>query len=107
MPTPTDDLPSLEALQDKIRLATPPAKKAGEAGLEYSKDISLAVQFLVELVAGVGVGAGLGYVLDRWLDTSPVCLIVCLMLGTAAGIRNMMRSAKTAEQSMNEDKSSS
>lgn len=102
MPDPTDDLPSLGALQEKIDHAKPTVKKGGAAGLEYSKDISLAVQFLVELCAGVGVGGALGYFLDRWLETSPVFLIMCLLLGTAAGIRNMMRSAKQIESKIRE-----
>jgi ATP synthase protein I len=46
-----------------------------------------------ELVAGVAVGALLGWMLDRWLDISPWGLIVFLMLGFAAGVLNVMRAA--------------
>jgi ATP synthase protein I len=46
-----------------------------------------------ELVAGVVVGAGLGWLLDRWLGISPWGLIVFLLLGFAAGVLNVMRSA--------------
>jgi ATP synthase protein I len=46
-----------------------------------------------ELVAGVLVGAGLGWLLDRWLGTSPWGLIVFLLLGFAAGVLNVMRAA--------------
>ncbi|HTP91085.1 MAG TPA: AtpZ/AtpI family protein [Xanthobacteraceae bacterium] len=46
-----------------------------------------------ELVAGVLVGAGLGWLIDRWLGTSPWGLIVFLLLGFAAGVLNVMRSA--------------
>jgi ATP synthase protein I len=49
-----------------------------------------------ELVAGVLVGAGLGWLLDRWLGTSPWGLIVFLMLGFAAGVLNVMRAAGVA-----------
>ena len=38
-----------------------------------------------ELVAGVLVGAGLGWLIDRWLGISPWGLIVFLLLGFAAG----------------------
>lgn len=93
-----DDLPSLTALQDKIDHAKPPEKTPGSAGMEYSKDISIAVQFIVELVAGVGVGAGIGYFLDHWLETSPIFLIIFLLLGTVAGARNMMKSAKANKE---------
>jgi ATP synthase protein I len=46
-----------------------------------------------ELVAGVVVGAGLGWLVDRGLGISPWGLIVFLLLGFAAGVLNVMRSA--------------
>jgi ATP synthase protein I len=46
-----------------------------------------------ELVAGVAVGALIGWLLDRWLGISPWGMIVFLLLGFAAGILNVMRAA--------------
>jgi ATP synthase protein I len=46
-----------------------------------------------ELVAGVLVGAGLGWLIDRLLGISPWGLIVFLLLGFVAGVLNVMRSA--------------
>ena len=46
-----------------------------------------------ELVAGVVVGAVIGWLLDRWLGISPWGLIVFLLLGFAAGVLNVMRAA--------------
>jgi ATP synthase protein I len=46
-----------------------------------------------ELVGGVIVGAGIGWLLDRWLGISPWGLIVFLLLGFAAGVLNVMRAA--------------
>ena len=46
-----------------------------------------------ELVAGVIVGAGLGWLIDRWFGVAPWGLIVFLLLGFAAGVLNVMRSA--------------
>jgi ATP synthase protein I len=46
-----------------------------------------------ELVAGVVVGAGIGWLIDRWLGISPWGLIVFLLLGFSAGVLNVMRSA--------------
>jgi ATP synthase protein I len=48
-------------------------------------------QLTAEFVAGILVGAAIGWLMDRWLGTSPWGLIVWLMLGFAAGVLNMMR----------------
>ncbi len=46
-----------------------------------------------ELVAGVLVGAGLGWLLDRWLGTLPWGMFVFALLGFTAGVVNVVRSA--------------
>ena len=46
-----------------------------------------------ELVGGVFVGAVLGWFLDRTLGISPWGLIVFVLLGFAAGVLNVLRSA--------------
>ena len=55
----------------------------------YAKGFRLSSEF----VAGVVVGAGIGWLIDRWLGVSPWGLIVFLLLGFAAGVLNVMRSA--------------
>ncbi len=44
-----------------------------------------------ELLAGLLVGAGIGWTLDEWLDTNPWFLILFFLLGGAAGILNLWR----------------
>ncbi len=46
-----------------------------------------------ELVAGVLVGAGIGWLIDRWVGTRPLGMIVFLLLGFVAGVLNVMRAA--------------
>jgi ATP synthase protein I len=46
-----------------------------------------------ELVGGVIFGAGLGWLFDRWLGTSPWGLIVFFLLGFAGGLLSVVRSA--------------
>jgi ATP synthase protein I len=48
-----------------------------------------------ELVAGVLVGAAIGWALDRLLGISPWGMIVFLLLGFAAGVVNLVRAAGT------------
>ncbi len=44
-----------------------------------------------ELLAGLLVGAGIGWTLDKWLDTNPWFLILFFLLGGVAGILNLWR----------------
>src|ERR1700681_4556798 len=46
-----------------------------------------------EFVAGILVGAAIGWLMDRWLGTSPWGMIVLLLFGFAAGVLNMLRGA--------------
>ena len=49
-------------------------------------------------MAGVLVGAAIGWAIDRWLGISPWGLIVFLLLGFAAGVINVMRVAGVAPE---------
>ena len=53
-----------------------------------------ALRLGVELVAGVAVGGFIGWAFDRWFGTAPLMMVVFLGLGAAAGIVNVMRTAK-------------
>ena len=53
-------------------------------------------QLSSELIAGVIVGALIGWGFDRLLSTSPFGLIVFLLLGFTAGVLNVIRSAGVA-----------
>ena len=49
-----------------------------------------------ELIAGVAVGALMGWGFDRLLSTSPFGLIVFVLVGFSAGVLNVVRSAGVA-----------
>ena len=55
--------------------------------------IARGFRLSIELVAGVLVGAAIGWLLDWWLGISPWGMIVFLLLGFAAGVLNVMRAA--------------
>ena len=69
------------------RAAAERPDRSGGSG--YGAAIKLASEF----VAGVLVGAGLGWVIDRFAGTSPWGLIGFLLLGFVAGVMNVLRSA--------------
>ena len=53
-----------------------------------------ALKISTELVAAVIVGTTLGFILDNWLDTRPWLTISFFFMGVAAGILNVIKSAK-------------
>ena len=44
-----------------------------------------------ELVAAVGVGTIIGFILDSWFGTKPWLIIIFFFLGAAAGMLNVIR----------------
>ncbi len=66
-----------------------PTGAGGAAGSPYAKAFQLSTEF----VAAIFVGVLLGYLLDRFLGTTPWGMIVFLLLGFVAGVLNVMRSA--------------
>jgi ATP synthase protein I len=58
-----------------------------------SPGVAMALRLGADFVAGVVVGAALGWGFDKLFDTSPWGLVVFLLLGFAAGLLSVMRSA--------------
>ncbi len=53
----------------------------------------VAWRMVTEIVAGIVLGAGIGYGLDWLFGTLPIMLILFVLLGFVAGIKVMMRTA--------------
>ena len=53
-----------------------------------------ALKISTELVAAVVVGSIIGFLLDGWFDTKPLLTICFFVMGVAAGMLNVFRSAK-------------
>mgnify|MGYP001371525617 CR=1 FL=1 len=51
-----------------------------------------------ELVAAVVVGTIIGFILDNWFDTKPWFIITFFFLGAAAGMLNVIRTAKRMQK---------
>jgi ATP synthase protein I len=85
----------LQRLGDRLAHQKGPDRKV-EAGSGSKSDpsaIARGFRLSTELVAGVLVGAFIGWALDKWLGISPWGMIVFLLLGFAAGVINVMRAA--------------
>jgi len=56
-----------------------------------------ALKLSTELIAGVAVGGFIGWALDRLFGTAPILMVAFLFLGAAAGIMNVVRTAKSMQ----------
>ncbi|HUL90579.1 MAG TPA: AtpZ/AtpI family protein [Pseudolabrys sp.] len=95
---PPDDEAALSARLQRLgkRIAQADRSTENDSGPRQTADpsaIARGFRLSTELVAGVLVGAVIGWLLDRWLGISPWGLIVFLLLGFAAGVLNVMRGA--------------
>ena len=70
---------------------------------EHYSAASQGWRMVIELVSGLGIGFGIGYGLDVLFGTLPLFLVIFILLGLAAGVRVMMRTAAEIQrQSENE-----
>jgi ATP synthase protein I len=95
---PPDDEAALSARLQRLGERLDAASRPSETGSEPrpaadASAFARGFRLSTELVAGVIVGALIGWLLDRWLGISPWGLIVFLLLGFAAGVLNVMRAA--------------
>jgi ATP synthase protein I len=72
-----------------------PGTESGDSAARASA-MALGFRLSSELIAGVAVGAVIGWGFDRLLSTSPFGLIVFFLLGFVAGVVNVVRSAGVA-----------
>lgn len=92
--TETDPRRRLEELEKKLaarRAATVSEKSRHE---EHYSQAQIAWRMVTEMVAGLGIGFGIGFGLDRFLNTGPWFMLVFTLLGIAAGINVMIRTAR-------------
>jgi|TARA_Y100001956_G_C4089607_1_gene172325 ATP synthase protein I len=86
----------LEALEAKIEAAKEAQAPKPRVDEHYSM-ANHAWRMVVELVSGLGIGFGIGYGLDSLFGTIPIFLVTFTLLGLAAGIQTMIRTAREIE----------
>ena len=60
--------------------------------------IGKALKISTELVAAVVVGSIIGFLLDSWFGTKPLLTIIFFIMGVAAGIINVIKTAKKMQK---------
>ncbi|HEY0445700.1 MAG TPA: AtpZ/AtpI family protein [Allosphingosinicella sp.] len=82
----------LTSLDQRLRQAqADEAVRTGRDAPPADKNEQLGNRVLSYLIGGMLGGALIGWLLDRWLGTSPWLLLVMLFLGTAAGFWNIIK----------------
>ena len=88
----------LAEIEERLRKAREKRDEVRQVEAPNSK-LGIAFRLVTELMAAVIVGGAIGWGLDRILGTGPFLLIVMFMVGVAAGIFTVVRTA----QQMNRD----
>jgi len=86
----------LSEIRDSRKIETDQSEREGGDTAARASAMARGFRLSSELVAGVLVGAAIGWGFDRLLSTSPWGLIVFFLLGFVAGVLNVMRSAGVA-----------
>ena len=92
MKTPDDFKTRLKIAKSKIKkqLSSKDEKKGSFMGSAFKLG--------TELVASVGVGTIIGFILDNWFGTKPWLIIIFFFLGSIAGMLNVIRAAKRMQK---------
>ena len=94
---PNDPKARLEALEQKLAEKRAAAEPKPHMEEHYSQ-AQHAWRMVIELVAGLLIGFGMGFGLDALFGTAPFLMIVFTLFGFAAGVKTMMRTAREMEQ---------
>jgi ATP synthase protein I len=80
-----------KTLTERIDIAISKEGKLKHTNSHNKSFVKIFSRVATELLAGLMIGAGIGWTIDQWLVTTPWFLIIFFLLGGAAGILNLWR----------------
>ena len=90
---------SKDPFKTRLEIAKKKAsKKNFKENQKSSSNIGIAFKLSTELVAAVAVGTIIGFILDDWFGTKPWLILIFFFAGVAAGIMNVVKSAKKMQK---------
>ncbi|MBT5073634.1 MAG: hypothetical protein HOJ34_02840 [Kordiimonadaceae bacterium] len=95
----------MDDLNTRLSAAREANRPKEQRGLNEATTYGIATRLVAELIAGLLVGVLFGWYLDRLFDTKPWLMILFLIMGSAAGIMNVMRAAKQMAPKSTHDES--
>ncbi len=72
------------------------ARERPSDAMRSAKGAGVGMKMATDFVAAILVGAGLGWGADKMFGSAPWGLVICLLLGFAAGVRNAVQTAMNA-----------
>ena len=88
-----------DTLSTRLKIAK---KKANKNSFTNNKkntsSLGAALKLSTEMVAAVLVGSIIGFILDNWFDSKPWLTIIFFFVGAAAGILNVIKTAKLMQK---------
>jgi len=88
-----------EDFKTRLKIAKSKLKSSSSSSSrETGSLMGSAFKIGTELVAAVAVGTIIGFILDTWFDTKPWLIIIFFFIGSAAGMLNVIRTAKRMQK---------
>ena len=88
-----------DVLSTRLKIAKKKANKnSNDNNKKDGSSLGIALKLSTEMVAAVLVGSIIGFILDNWFDSKPWLTIIFFFAGSAAGILNVIRSAKLMQK---------
>ena len=103
----TDEKSPFDQLEARLRQAQASRSDHGSRPgpapqTSMTSQIGTTYRVFVELLAGVLMGGGLGWLLDQQFGTRPWLMLAFLLLGIAAGFWNVIRTARRMAAQMDQ-----
>jgi ATP synthase protein I len=103
----TDDKSPFDKLEARLRQAQASRSDHGSRPgpapqTSMTSQVGTTYRVFVELLAGVLVGGGLGWLLDQQFGTRPWLMLAFLLLGITAGFWNVIRTARRMAAEMSQ-----
>jgi ATP synthase protein I len=92
---------NLKEISTRLKIAKKNIKQIDEKSRgSNAASLGKALKISTELVAAVFVGSTIGFLFDNWFDTKPLLTICFFIIGVAAGILNVFKSAKQMQKKL-------
>jgi ATP synthase protein I len=83
----------LKEIKDKVKKIKSEIEKE-EFEKKNVSPLGVAMKMGTEFVAAVFVASLIGFYIDKWLETTPIFILIFFIIGSVAGILNVVRSSK-------------